>query len=56
MSKKKIVEQIACPACGEKRDVLDAHLYTCVDCEKQGFDCCVPGSHAICLECEDAQP
>lgn len=55
MAKKKKESTAVCPSCGDIRIVEDAHLYTCVDCLKEGFDCCVPGNHAICLECEEAQ-
>lgn len=44
-----------CPSCGLERDKKDAHVYICVQCDKEGFDCCVPGNHAICLECEEGE-
>lgn len=53
---KPVVEkQVKCPACGDERRASDARIYVCTDCDKEGFDCCVPGNHAICLECEDAK-
>jgi hypothetical protein len=53
--KNKELETKMCPTCGDIRLSEEAHIYTCVDCLKEGFDCCVPGNHAICLECEDAK-
>jgi hypothetical protein len=43
---------IPCPnECGEKRPEGEP-VYTCVDCGKTGFDCCIAGSGVICGECE----
>src|SRR5882672_3105414 len=46
---------VKCPSCGDEREPPEAHLYKCVNCEKEGFDCCVPGTNAICTECEEAE-
>lgn len=41
---------IKCPMCGLERPDGD-HTYECVECGGEGFDCCVPGNHALCNEC-----
>jgi len=56
--KGKKTEQ--CPNCGLEREKNFADdpepIYTCVECGKQGFDCCVAGTHTICNECDEGSP
>lgn len=45
---------IECPICGEPRGLDDdEELYTCLECEADGYDCCVPGPHTLCRPCQD---
>lgn len=36
-------EEVRCPNCGLER-AKGEPVYECVDCGKEGFDCCVPGT------------
>lgn len=48
-------EIATCPMCGSQFDNRDAEkepVYECVDCGGEGFDCCVPGNHSRCINCE----
>ncbi len=47
-----------CQMCGAEypeRDAKDETEYECVECGGVGYDCCVPGTRAICTNCEDAK-
>ena len=47
-------ELVECPNCGEEREKdPDDGLYECVRCGAEGYDCCVPGTRAICNDCQD---
>lgn len=46
------MENNQCPMCGMERSAGDDE-YECVRCGGVGCDCCVPGNHAICINCED---
>ena len=42
-----------CPACKTNYPEREPEeLFTCVECGKQGLDCCVPGNNAVCVDCE----
>jgi DNA-directed RNA polymerase subunit RPC12/RpoP len=44
---------IPCPnGCGTERPEGEP-VYHCVECNKEGFDCCVAGNGVICEECEE---
>ena len=48
-----------CPNCGLEspdRSADDEPVYVCVECGMEGYDCCVPGKNAKCVECEEAKP
>jgi hypothetical protein len=56
---KKVTREIAtCDFCGAEypeRDAAKEYEYTCVGCGRTGYDCCVPGNHALCVECEEQE-
>ncbi len=54
--KAEPVRVATCPGCGVTYPERNPHtepVYECVECGKEGFDCCVPGTGAICMECEE---
>lgn len=57
MSKPKATKVVAtCPNCGSEypeRDAAKEPEYVCIECGKEGFDCCVPGNNSLCNECEE---
>ena len=61
MTKKKVVEMkkptktVLCPNCGMVEREEGEPVYACVECGKQGFDCCVAGTNTICNECEERE-
>jgi hypothetical protein len=43
-----------CPMCGsayDNRDTKSEPIYTCIECGRKGFDCCIAGSRAKCENC-----
>ena len=46
-----------CPMCGSEYPEREPEApYECAECGGQGLDCCIPGSNAICVECEQRGP
>lgn len=41
-----------CPVCKTLYDTPQK-TWTCGNCGKQGFSCCVPGPHELCNECHE---
>jgi predicted RNA-binding Zn-ribbon protein involved in translation (DUF1610 family) len=44
-----------CPACGLTTTDSDPATYTCPECGKEGFDCCIAGNGVMCFECEEVE-
>lgn len=43
-----------CPSCGSERPD-DEPVYECMECGKEGFDCCVYDNYSLCDECQEIE-
>lgn len=59
MSKAQLTHERAvakdnyCPNCGLISHDKKPAVYTCPQCDTEGYDCCIAGNGVICFRCEE---